>query len=101
LIPVDLDAFTCKTQRAISDLNKISLLRFSESLCKTYRRSDGTDCLIKVVHVDCLLLPRLLGLLKTEELVEDILMGHYTSVAPLRASFLATGLPLHLFPDLR
>jgi hypothetical protein len=101
LIPMNLDTIACKTQTAISDLNKISiLLRVLEQHCATYCRSDGTDTLIEVAHVDCLLLPWLFGLLETEEFVENILMGHHPGVTPLCTSFLATRLPLHLFSDL-
>ena len=56
--------------------------------------------LFEVDHVDRLLLPRLLGLLKAKELIEDILMGHDTSVVPPGFSLLAAWLPLHLFLNL-
>lgn len=56
--------------------------------------------LLKVDHVDRLLLPWLLGLFETKELVEDILMRYNTSIVPLCFSLLSAGLPLHLFLDL-
>lgn len=71
-----------------------------EQLCTTYRSTDVADTIFEVDHVNFLLLPWLLGLLKLKELVEDIFVWHDTSVAPFRISFLAAWLPLHLFLDL-
>lgn len=76
------------------------MLRLSGKLCKTYRSTDVADTVFEVNHVNLLLLPWLLGLLKFEELVEDIFVWHDTRVTPFCTSFLAAWLPLHLFLDL-
>lgn len=76
------------------------MLRSSERLCTTYRSTDVVDTVFEIVHVNLLLLPWLLRLLKPKELVEDILVWHDTSVAPFSASFLAAWLLLHLLLDL-
>lgn len=55
----------------------------SVTINRTHRVTDITDFLLEVGHVDFLLLPRLLRLLETKELVEDVLMRHDTSIAPL------------------
>lgn len=100
LIPVDFDTVACDPQIVVSDLSCVRSCSMSVTINRTHRVTDITDLLLEVGHVDFLLLPRLLRLLETKELVEDVLMRHDTSIAPLCGSSLTARLPLHLFLDL-